>query len=44
MRAVLDAPAFTGRSAAQVDEFLAEVAAPILESSPATTATESLRV
>ncbi len=44
MRAVLDAPAFTGRSAAQVDEFLAEVARPILESSPATTATESLRV
>jgi adenylosuccinate lyase len=44
MRALLDAPKFTGRSAAQVDEFLAEVVDPILKASPATTATESLRV
>ncbi len=44
MRALLDAPKFTGRSAAQVDEFLTEIVDPILNASPATTAPESLRV
>ena len=39
-----DPAQFTGRAAAQVDEFLAEVADPILKASPAAASAEALRV
>ncbi|HTG54148.1 MAG TPA: adenylosuccinate lyase, partial [Gemmatimonadaceae bacterium] len=39
-----DPTQFTGRAAAQVDEFLAEVADPILKASPAAASAEALRV
>ena len=43
LQEVADPTQFTGRAAAQVDEFLAEVADPILKASPAASA-EALRV
>jgi len=44
LRELADPVQFTGRAAAQVDEFLAEVADPILEASPAAASAEALRV
>jgi adenylosuccinate lyase len=44
MKALLDASQFTGRAAAQVDDFLNDVAEPILTKSPAASHTETPRV
>jgi adenylosuccinate lyase len=44
MKALLDASQFTGRAAAQVDDFLHDVAEPILSKSPAASHTETPRV
>ena len=44
LKQLADPAQFTGRAAAQVDEFLAEVADPILKASPAAASTEALRV
>jgi adenylosuccinate lyase len=44
MKALLDASQFTGRAAAQVDDFLHDVAEPILTKSPAASHTETPRV
>lgn len=44
LRELTDPSQFTGRAPAQVDEFLAEVADPILAKAPAAASTEGLRV
>ena len=44
LQQLADPAQFTGRAAAQVDEFLAEVADPILKASPAAASAEALRV
>ena len=44
LQQLADPAQFTGRAAAQVDEFLAEVADPIVKASPAAASAEALRV
>jgi adenylosuccinate lyase len=44
LQQLADPAQFTGRAAAQVDEFLAEVADPILKAAPAAASAEALRV